>query len=292
MSKAELLYDAKALLAEGPFWDEDNQQLIWVDIEGKNVHFLDPLGENETHSFDQRVGCAVRSISGDIYAGLDHGFYRYDPESGELHSIYDPEEDKPGNRFNDGKCDPKGRFFAGTMVLEGEDGDAALYCLNGGRTVSTVLTGATVSNGMAWDERKEVFYYIDTPTHEIRRYPYNFEDGTLGEPDVVYTAPDDGGHPDGMTIDEEGKLWVAFFDGGCVRRICPDEQQVLETVEVAATNVTSCCFGGKNMDELFITTGREGRTDEELEQEPHAGGIFKYRPGVSGAKSYRYDDQA
>ncbi|QKS69708.1 SMP-30/gluconolactonase/LRE family protein [Paenalkalicoccus suaedae] len=291
MGKAELLYDAKAKLAEGPVWDEDNEQLMWVDIEGKTVNFLDPSGKNEEHSLEQRVGCAVRGMSGDVYVGLDNGLYRYELESKKLHSIHDPEEDKPGNRFNDGKCDPKGRFYAGTMVLDGDDGDAALYCLSGGK-VSTVVTGATISNGLAWDERKEVFYYIDTPTHEIRRYPYDVEAGTLGEPEVVFTAPDDFGHPDGMTIDDEGKLWVAFFDGGCVRRICPDDQKVLETVDVAATNVTSCCFGGKNMDVLYITTGREGKSDEELEQEPHAGGIFTYSPGVTGAKSYRYDDRA
>ncbi|SDO19236.1 SMP-30/gluconolactonase/LRE family protein [Alkalicoccus daliensis] len=291
MKKAELVYDAKARLAEGPFWDKEQQQLIWVDIEGKTVNFLDPLGENEAHPVEQRVGVAVLSEKGYLYLGMDHGFYRYDRESRKLTQISDPEEELPGNRFNDGKCDPLGNFWAGTMVLEGEEGNASLYKMDTQETVTTEITDLTISNGLVWDEKKELMYFIDTPTHQIRAYPFDFNRGVInGEAKIVFEVPDDFGHPDGMTMDREGMLWVAFFDGGCVRRIDPEEGKVLEKIDVPASNVTSCCFGGSEMDELFITTAREGKSEEELAEEPHAGGIFRVKPGVKGVNSYRFQD--
>lgn len=292
MKKAELVYDGKASLAEGPVWDEEHERLIWVDIEGKTVNFLDPLGENEAHPVGERVGFAVLSEKGYLYLGMDSGFYRYAPESQELTQIEDPEEHLPGNRFNDGKSDPAGRLWGGTMVLEGEEGDAGLYKLDTDGKVSKEISDVTVSNGLVWDERKEVMYYIDTPSHKIVAYPFDFKSGKLtGEPRTVFTVPDDFGHPDGMTLDRDGMLWVAFFDGGCVRCIDPAADQVVETIEVAASNVTSCCFGGKDMNELFITTGREGKSDEDLETEPHAGGIFSIKLDVKGVKSYRFNDR-
>ncbi|PRO66318.1 SMP-30/gluconolactonase/LRE family protein [Alkalicoccus urumqiensis] len=284
VTAAEFIYDAKAKLAEGPFWDEKSNQLLWVDIDGGRVHFYDPeTGKNRSYAMGQRVGCAVLGTSGLLYTGMDHGLYRNSLETGEQTQLTDPETDKPGNRFNDGKCDPQGRFWAGTMVLEGNDGGASLYRMEHDQSLTVQKTGVTVSNGMAWDEANLWMYYIDTPSETIYRYDFDPESGAITNETTAFQTTELEGHPDGMTIDNEGKLWVAFFGGGCVRRFDPENGTVLETIEVEASNVTSCCFGGRDWSTLYITTGKE-------EDEPKSGGLFAIDLPVSGAKSHRYLD--
>ncbi|CAM3911742.1 SMP-30/gluconolactonase/LRE family protein [Alkalicoccus chagannorensis] len=290
MAKPELIYDANALLAEGPCWNEEEQLLLWVDIDGEALHFLDPLGADEAHPVGEKIGSAVFGTSGSVYMCTETGFYHYDRETREKTHIYDPEKGMHGNRFNDGKADPAGRYWSGTMVLEGEDNQAGLYCMGVDQRVHQVLDKVTVSNGMAWNEPEEIMYYIDTPRRTIRRFQIDLESGRLGELTCAFEVPEHFGFPDGMTIDADGRLWVAFFEGGCVRCIDPEEGRVVDKIELPASRVTSCCFGGRDMDELYITTARGGLSDEELEEQPHAGGIFRLKLDVRGARSYRFQD--
>ncbi|WP_147803573.1 SMP-30/gluconolactonase/LRE family protein [Alkalicoccus halolimnae] len=289
MKEAALVLDAKAILAEGPSWDEQTQQLIWVDINGHKINLFDPVtGKNQSFDTGQHACAAVRKESGGMMVTLRDGFYSFNPKTKELTSIYDPESHLSGNRFNDGKCDPQGRFWAGTMVLEGEEGDASLYRLDPDLSVHTMLKGATVSNGMAWDPAKNVMYYIDTPTKKIMAYDYHPDTGYITNGRTAVAVSEERENPDGMTIDDEGMLWTAFFGGWGVVRFNPETGEALSEISVPAAQVTSCTFGGAAMDELYITTARDGLSDEDLKDQPHAGGIFMVKPGVSGAPSYPF----
>ncbi|PTL37784.1 SMP-30/gluconolactonase/LRE family protein [Alkalicoccus saliphilus] len=289
MAEAELILDAKAALAEGPAWDDRQNKLIWVDINGYKVNVFDPAtGENKSYDVGQHAGAAAVREDGGLILALRDGFYLFEPDTEKLTLLHDPEPHLQGNRFNDGKCDPEGRFWAGTMVLEGDEGDASLYRLDPGRRVETVLTGCTVANGLAWDTKKSVMYHIDTPTKKIRAYDYDPETGNLSNERTAVQVEEDAENPDGMTIDEDGNLWVAFFGGWGVSCYDPETGEELQNIPIPAKQVTSCAFGGENRDELFITTAREGIPDDELEDQPHAGGIFRVKMKVKGAPAYRF----
>jgi sugar lactone lactonase YvrE len=181
--------------------------------------------------------------------------------------------------MNDGKCDGAGRFWAGTMSPE--RGDARLYRLDPDRSVRTMVEGVTCSNGLGWSLDERTMYYIDTPTRRIDAFDYDAPTGDISRRRTLIEVPREHGSPDGMALDESGCLWVAFWGGGAVRRYTP--QGVLDrTVEVDATNVTSCAFGGSDRSELYITTAGGKPSPAEREARPHAGGVFVTRPGVKG----------
>ncbi|SES14833.1 SMP-30/gluconolactonase/LRE family protein [Salipaludibacillus aurantiacus] len=289
MFEPELVLDSKAALAEGPSWNAKSQKLLWVDINGHTVNAFDPeTGGNESLDVGEKVGAVVPRENGGLVLAMESGFYTYSKETKELTPVEDPEAHLKGTRFNDGKCDPQGRFWAGTMVMEGEPGEANLYRLDHDLKVNLMISDVTVSNGLAWNPEKSKMYYIDTKSKKIRSYEFDGETGSIDEERTIITIPEDMGSPDGMTIDEEGMLWIAFFHGGKVVRFNPDNGDSLSEVLMPASNVTSCAFGGENLDELYITTAREGLTEEELDRQPHAGGIFRIKPGVKGAPSYTF----
>ncbi|WP_235775475.1 MULTISPECIES: SMP-30/gluconolactonase/LRE family protein [Paenibacillus] len=282
-NQPELLVDELALLGEGPLWLPESKTIIWVDIEGMCIHLYTPGTEvKEVISVGERIGAVVPAADGRMVCALQSGFAYLDLTSKSLERIADPEEDQPENRFNDGKCDPAGRFWAGTMPLAGDSPDGALYRLDGDGKISTMLVGVGCSNGLAWDAEATTLYYIDTPTGRVDQFDYDVLTGNIKNRRTAFHLPPGQGSPDGMTIDLEGMLWVAHWGGSCVSRWNPVTGKCLETVSLPVSQVTSCCFGGENLDELYITSARDGLSEEQLQDEPLAGGIFKYTPGVRG----------
>jgi len=282
-NRPELLVEELALLGEGPLWLPERKQIAWVDIEGKRVHFFTPsTGEKSAIDVGQRIGAAVLADDGRLVCALQNGFHFLDLNDGSLEPIADPEADMPGNRFNDGKCDPSGRFWAGTMPLADSEPTGALYRLDGDGSVHRMVTGIGCSNGLGWKPDGTVMYYIDTVTRRIDRFDYDAQTGNIANRQTVADIPDDFGFPDGMAVDAEGHLWVAFWGGYGVRRFNPETGECLEKVELPVSQVSSCCFGGENLDVLYITSARVGLSEEQLQQEPLAGSTFKYVPGVSG----------
>jgi len=271
---------------EGPiFWEE---HLIYVDIEGHALIRLNgETGSEETWEMDERIGTVVPMQEGGFLCAGDSGIYSFDPDSGTKTNLADPEADKrPENRFNDGKCDPSGRFWAGTISTVKKTGDANLYMLDLQGNLSLKVPGVTNSNGICWNAEATAMYYIDTPTKKILSYPFENETGSLGEPSLVVDTGMAGweGSPDGMTIDAAGKLWVAMCHGGTVLRIDPLSGDLLGQVDFACVETTACAFGGPNLEHLFVTTGLHKTLEE-----PDAGMVFVVDGlGVSGVPSFAY----
>ncbi len=288
LGEMELLVNEQAILGEGPTWDEARQVLYWLDIMGKKLHIYDyAKGTNQTIKLDQMPGTIVPRESGGAAIALQEGFFFMDLETEQLEPIADPERHLPDNRFNDGKCDPKGRFWAGTIHLEGKEHTCALYCLDTNLEVEKKISGVTNSNGLAWSPDETAFYYIDTPTLKVRAYDYDAETGNITNPRDVIHFPEDEGFPDGMTIDEEGMLWIAHFSGSKVSRWDPNSGRQLSSISVPAKHVTSCTFGGPDLDELYITTAK--LDDTNMDEFPHAGGLFRIKTGVKGLPAFRFN---
>ncbi len=267
---------------EGPIWW--NGALYYVDIEGHQVHRYDPAtGEERSWSVGQRVGAVVPRASGGLVIAGDHGLFFLDEESGELSPIVNPEADKPDNRFNDGKCSPDGRFFAGTISLVKKTGDARLYRLDPDLSLHEAFGPVTNSNGIVWSGDGRTVYYIDTPRREVLAFDY--EDGQLRNPRTAVSTVGIDASPDGMTIDADEHLWVAFCHGACVICYDPISGNELRRVELPCLETTACAFGGPGLCDLYVTTGIHKSVVEE-----HAGRLFVVRGlGVRGTPSCAFN---
>jgi sugar lactone lactonase YvrE len=287
--QVELVLDVKATLGEGPCWDHRTGLLYWVDIAGMKVMIHHPIsGENRTIQLDQMVGATVPRESGGLVLALQHGFYLLDLETEKLSFIADPESSLTGNRFNDGKCDAKGRFWAGTMSMKNQKAAGSLYCLETDGSVRKAVGDVTVSNGLGWSPDGRTMYYNDTPTQRVVAYDFDPASGELGQVRTVVTIADDNGSPDGMTVDAEGMIWVAHWDGWQVSRWDPHTGKQLASIPLPAARVTSCTFGGADLDELYITTASIDLSEADRADQPHAGGVFRVKPGVKGLPTQFY----
>ncbi len=287
--EAKLLLDAKSELGEGPLWDEREGLLYRVDIMGAKLHRYNPATEaDEVFNVGQHVGTVVLDEAGGVLLAVKDGFARFDLETETLDIIANPESGIEGNRFNDGKAGPGGRFWAGTMSYQGTAHAGSLYCLDTDGTVSTKEKDVTISNGIVWTEDHQTMYYIDSPPRVIYAFDYDKASGDISNGRIVIKVPEHMGSPDGMAIDSKGQLWVAHWGYGAVVCWCPKTGEVMEEIKVPASQTTACAFGGEDFKTLYITTARIGLSDEQLEVEPLAGGLFVARTDVAGLPSYRY----
>ena len=286
---AEPILEAQALLGEGSLWDSAKNCLYWVDIVGCKVNIYDPVtGRNRVFHVSQDVGTVVPAKSGGLMIALRDGFARLKIESGEV--VMMAEKKREGIRFNDGKCDPAGRFWAGTMADEMTEGAGALYCLGADLTVRTMIERVTISNGLVWTSDAKRFYFIDTPTCEVAAFDYDVDTGDITNRKTAIKVDKNLGLPDGMAIDEEDMVWVAHWGGGKVTRWDPQTGKLLDLIEVPeASLVTSCAFGGPKLDDLFITSASVGLNDEQKKVQPLAGGIFRMKLNVKGVPAHPFD---
>ncbi|MEK7474608.1 MAG: SMP-30/gluconolactonase/LRE family protein [Candidatus Coatesbacteria bacterium] len=275
----ELVLDAKAQLGEGALWSARARLLYWIDIDPGLVHLYDPAtGKNRTLELGQPIGTIVPRAKGGAMVALRDGFASLDLESGKLTFLADPEKDLKGNRFNDGKCDPAGRFWAGTLGKV----PGALYRMDRDLSVHRMFGDVKCSNGIAWSLDRKTMYYIDTPTGYVEAWDYDDATGAIAKRRVCIRIPKENGSPDGCTLDADGNLWVAHWGGSNVTCYDPRTGKALHQIRVPASLVTSVAFGGPDLDILYITTARVGLSDEELKKQPLAGGLFKCKPGVKG----------
>jgi sugar lactone lactonase YvrE len=272
--RAEQMTDAVAFHAEGPVWSDRWGGLRWVDMLAGDVLSLDADGAIRRRHVG-RVAAALRPRrDGGAVIAVERGFVLEDAD-GDLTPL-DPVWSDPGVRMNEGGCDPDGRFWCGSMAYDQAPGAAALYRLDPDGHMRTELEGVTVSNGLDWSPDGSLAYYDDTATHRVDVFDYDRDAGLTGRRPFV-RLPEDG-NPDGLTVDAEGGVWVALFGGGAVHRYTP--AGVLDVVvEVPTPQVTACTFGGPALDQLFITTSREGMGPDD---DPLAGSLFRADVGVPG----------
>ncbi|GAB3248422.1 SMP-30/gluconolactonase/LRE family protein [Larkinella harenae] len=271
----EVVLEHSCQLGEGPVWDAENKRVLWVDILPGDIHSFDPeTKEHRTFNAGQMVGAIALLPSGNLIAALQDGFHTISLETGRVEPIADPEAHLPENRFNDGKRDPAGRFWAGTMALDEKPGAGALYMLDEDQSVSLKIDNVTCSNGLAWSLDHRLLYYIDSPTQQVVAYDYDLPSGSITNKRVVLQFGEDDGFPDGMTIDNEGMLWVAFWDGWKVGRYNPGTGEELRRIKLPAARITSCTFGGDTLQDLYITSAKKELSPEELEKQPLAGRLF------------------
>jgi sugar lactone lactonase YvrE len=269
MVRIEPVGHIRSQWGEGPLWWRD--ALYFVDIEGHFVHRYNPAdGTEQSWNVGQRVGTVVPRASGGLVIAGDHGFSFLDEQTGTLTPISDPEADRPDNRFNDGKCAPDGRFFAGTISLARKTGTARLYRLDPDLSVHEAFGPVTNSNGIAWSADGKTCHYIDTPRKEVLAFDY--QDGLLRNPRPVIRTGHIEASPDGMAIDADGHLWIAFCHGGCVSCFDPLSGDELHRIALPCLETTACAFGGPDLTDLFVTTGIHKTAVEE-----HAGRLFAIR---------------
>jgi sugar lactone lactonase YvrE len=301
-------------LGEGPHWDAATGQLYFVDLLGKGIHRYDPVtkkdarldvaakGEGQdattlivpvagtTNKFVIGLGRSLRVLQWDGKSGVENG-----SNLKTLHVVADGNE---GGRFNDGKCDPKGRLWAGTMgyYKSGDIGSLQLkkwilYKLENDGKISKHEDKIDISNGLCWSNDNKIMYYVDSFTYRIDAYDYDIANGTISNRRPVFDlkANNYTGIPDGMTIDVNGNLWLAVFGGGKVLHINPNTGKVLGHVELPTLNITSVAFGGANLDTLYITCAQHDLSKEQLAAQPLAGSLFQVtNTGTKGIAGVPY----
>ena len=272
--------DVKASVGEAPVWVDRDQSLYWVDNKGRAVFRLSDGGECGRFEAPLQVCCLAPKRSGGFIAGTDRGFAEIDLDSGRFEPIGNPEEDLPTNRFNDGKTDPMGRFWSGTMDDSEEEATGSLYRLDADMRWHKMDSGYRVTNGPAFDPARGRMYHNDSARQTIFAFDFS-PSGELCNRRVFAQFGEGDGYPDGMTVDSGGSLWVCFWDGWCLRRLSP-EGEIEEQVEVPVQRPTSCTFGGPALNRLYVTSASRGIDRESLAMQPCAGGLFLLETGARG----------
>ncbi len=272
--------DVQAVLGEGPLWVARESALYWVDIKDRKIFRLDEKGELSQWRTPFRVGSIALRAKGGFVAGTDQGIAEIDLASGKLQVMFNPEEHLPHNRFNDGKVDREGRFWAGTMDDREQGSAGTLYRIDPNLTCTPIDSGYGITNGPAFSPDGRIMYHSDTARQVT--YVFNMDaEGNASDRRIFLQFGEGDGYPDGMTVDSEGCLWIAFWGGWCVRRFSA-AGELLQTIEVPIAQPSSCAFGGPNLDRLYVTSATKDLDETALAMQPKAGGLFMLAPGVRG----------
>lgn len=278
--------DVGAVLGEGPVWDARDCALYWLDIKGLKIFRRDSAGILQQWATPFRICSLAPRAAGGFIAGTERGFALVDPAAGLYQPFLNPEPDRRGNRFNDGKLDREGRFWAGTMDDSEQAATGALYRLDFDRSSHRLDDDYRVTNGPAFSLSGRRMYHNDSG----RRLTYLFdldESGTPSNRRVFARYTEGQGHPDGLTVDAEDCLWIAFWGGWCVRRFSP-AGECIATIEMPVQQPTSCAFGGPSLDQLFVTSASVGLSPAERAAQPFAGGLFMLDTHCAGVADTRF----
>ncbi len=294
---AQPVLQARASLGEGAIWDSDRSVLYWIDINKNLLHCFDPAtGSDGAVDLGEKPGCVVRrsdKMGGGFVLGLPGKFatlkdqkFSAEPVPTQFAVIATLEENIATNRMNDGKCDPAGRFWCGSMVNDFSHPGANLWMLDKDHDLQLKLSDVTISNGIVWNAAHDTMYYIDTKTNKVDAFNYDNDTGAINNRRTA-VVNSSGGHFDGMTIDSDDNIYVAIWEGSAVRKFNPVSGELLATIKVPGVkNVTSCAFGGDKLQDLFITSAAE---DANLEEQPNAGALFKISlPDCRGLPANQY----
>jgi sugar lactone lactonase YvrE len=287
-SSVELVCDARAELGEGPVWDERRGHLLFLDISRRQVHVFDPAtGNDRVLVMSVPVSAIALASAGDWIAAGGGMFLRIDPETGEETPVAQVEAPERRTRMNDGAVDPGGRFWAGSMSLDGVEGQGTLYRLDPDGTVHAMLAPVTTSNGPAWSPDGRTMYYVDTRTRRVDMMDYDVDRGVWANRRTFVDLTAGPGRPDGVIVDREGGVWVGLWLGSAVHRYHSDGTLDM-VVPIPTAYATKCAFGGADLGDLYVTTARGPLDDNARAAQPGAGGLFRLRPGVFGLPASRF----
>jgi sugar lactone lactonase YvrE len=277
-------------LGESPMWHPDEAVLYWCDIPGRALNRFDPVSAaHKQWSFDCEPACCAPLPGGDLLLGMRDGLWRFNPSTGQRKALVDAPYDVKTERFNDGKADPQGRLWVGTIFEPRTSAAAALYCWANGQ-LARIQGDITVSNGLAFSPDGHTLYWSDTAAHVIWAFALNTADGSLSRRRVFAQFPAKvagqdllsyGGRPDGAAVDVQGNYWVAMFEGQRLLQLAADGA-LLQDITLPVRCPTMPCFGGPDLKTLFITSARENRPLQELAAQPLAGCVLTLRVDVPG----------
>ena len=283
--KADLLYASQCTLGESPLWHAERKCCFWVDIENGVLYEYNWVQQTTRDwKFNYRLTLVLQGKDDQLILALDAKIASFDLETEKVRWLVDVETGSE-TRCNDGASDTLGRLWVGTMHLEHKHEAGALYCINTDLKVHKKLNNSTISNGIVWSLDNKRLYYIDSPTQAVQSFVFEEKTGEIIFEKKVISIPNEMGSPDGMSIDEEGMLWIAHWGGFGVCRWNPRNGELVGKIEVPVPQVSSCAFVGENLDYLMITTARENMKEEELKKYPESGDVFWVEAGVKGVLS-------
>jgi len=280
-----LVVDCHNLLGEGPWWDAATGILLWVDIDGRLLQRFDPRsGRTSGRELDQAASAVAARAGGGLALAMEDGVWITESDAGVARRLVAIEAGDALTRMNDAACDRAGRLWVGSMARDGQPRAGALYRVGQDGSVERVLDGVSISNGIDWSPDDRIMYYVDSALRRVDILDYDLATGRASGRRTLIELPDDAGLPDGLTVDAEGYLWVAMWEGWSVRRYSPTGD-LDRIVRLPVSKVTSCAFGGADLGDLYITSASSGLSDAEQEDQPLAGGLFAVRPGVRGREA-------
>jgi sugar lactone lactonase YvrE len=272
-------------LGEGPWWDARTASLLWIDIDGRLVQRHDPsTGRTTRRSLDQKPGAVTARAGGGLALALEDGLWVADADLGPVRRLAPIEPGDPGMRLNDATCDRRGRLWVGSMAHDARLGAGSLYRVDPDGSVERVLVDLAISNGIDWSPDDRRMYFIDSATRRVDVLDYDLATGSATGRRALVRLPEDPGLPDGLTVDAEGYLWVAVWDGWSVRRYSPSGD-LDRVVELPVARPTSCAFGGPYLEDLYVTSASTGLSPSELASQPLAGSLFVVRSEVRGLEA-------
>lgn len=278
--------EARARLGEGPVWDSTHKLLYWVDIYNHRVNQFNPaIGQNLFFDVKDVVGCIALAGANRLIMAQRHCLAYLNTKTEEITPIMEVEANMLSNRFNDGKCDPQGRFWFGSMS-PGKP-QASLYRFDRDGSLHIMETGLTISNGLGWSPDQKTFYLTDSEQQKIYAYDFNAVTGNISNRRVIVNLTGESFYPDGLTIDSKGNIWSAMWDGWCVIRFNPAGEEILR-VQLPVKCPTNCTFGGEELKSLYITTASVGLSQEDIEKSFYSGDLFCLQTDIPGLPTYHF----
>jgi len=274
------LYPSQNIIGEGPLWNWREQAIYWIDIDGKKVQRYYP-DSKVYESFDMPIKVCLMAFrkKGGMIFGAEDGFYFWDSKTQKMDFITHPEKGKKEARFNDGKVDRSGRLWAGTMTFEGAT--SSLYRMDADLSVNKMVSEVTIANGVGWSPDNKTMYFVDSIRYVINAFDYDLDTGEISNQRPFVQMDAEFGIPDGLTVDSEGYVWCAIYGAWKVMRYDPSGKVAAE-IKMPVSKPSSCMFGGKNLNNLYVTSISEGLSETDLADQPMAGDLFMIKTDVKG----------